>query len=98
MDPELQLIFYTVETLGRVSMFHYSGERHKVIAPAQRAPRGIELDRVNRLVYWSDWQASTIQRSRYDGSERVTLVEIAGSNLNGLTLDVQGTSIKKAPL
>ncbi|XP_042888358.1 low-density lipoprotein receptor-related protein 2-like isoform X1 [Penaeus japonicus] len=50
-------------------------------------PRGIQLDLVNRFVYWTDVNRSLIERAGMDGSDRTVIISDGAKWPNGLWID-----------
>ncbi|XP_025083263.1 low-density lipoprotein receptor-related protein 4-like isoform X2 [Pomacea canaliculata] len=91
VDSASRLIFYTDAGNNIIAMIAISSYHHRVVVDSNLdEPRAIELDKLNGVMYWSDWGATPrIERANYDGTGRKTLV--SGFQYlhwpNGLALD-----------
>ncbi|XP_041357550.1 uncharacterized protein LOC121374514 [Gigantopelta aegis] len=92
LDPVSRLIFYTDTGNDVIALMDMVDYYHKTIINTNiDQPRGIALDRRQRMMYWTDWgEKPKIERATYLGESRTTLVSTGLIWPNGITLDTQG--------
>lgn len=83
-------IFGSPGIIGRMSL---NGENHRtVVSEPNGNPRSIVLDKVNRLMYWTDWSDNPmiLRASMEDGDDRTVLVNSSIKWPNALAIDFEG--------
>lgn len=106
LDPGAGLLFYAGDRkLGRTGL---DGSNHFILANQSSQVTSIALDFAENHVYWCESGSDTIQRSNYDGNNKITLLNHSLENPVALALankmlywadnSQANGSIKTAPL
>lgn len=84
LDPIAGLLVWV--NAQKISTVNLDGSNHKIIHNTSEAITDVTLDYENKFIYWCDTNANTIERMRYDGSEKEVLLNHSLENPTSLVI------------
>ena len=78
-------MFWTDDSWDRIKKSTLNGTQIVTLVTSHGWPRGIDLDRQNKLVFWVDRQFGTVESVDYDGNNRKLLYQDSVYRYFGMT-------------